>query len=229
MFNLTRHAMLTLHHLENSRSQRILWLLEELGVEYEIQHYLRDKTTNLAPPELMKVHPLGKSPVITDGDLTVAESGLIVEYLIEKYGGGRLAPAAGSPERMQYRYWLHYAEGSFMPLMILTLILGRMETAPMPFFARPIAKKLAGKARDAYSGPNVIRHMAYLEDTLRKSTWFCGEQMTGADIMMSFPVETAALRFGLGEKYPAMRAFLDRIRAMPAYQRAIEKGGPYAY
>jgi glutathione S-transferase len=221
--------MLTLHHLENSRSQRILWLLEELGVDYELKIYQRDKTTNLAPPELLEVHPLGKSPVITDDGLTVAESGLIVEYLVEKYGNGRLAPPVGTPEHMQYRYWLHYAEGSFMPLMILTLILGRMETAPMPFFARPIAKKLAGKARDAYSGPNVLRNLAYLEATLQKSPWFCGEQMTAADIMMSFPVETAAVRFGLAEKYPALQGFLDRIRAMPAYQKAIEKGGPYAY
>ena len=221
--------MLTLHHLENSRSQRILWLLEELGVDYQVQQYKRDKTTNLAPPELLKVHPLGKSPVITDGGLTVAESGLIVEYLIETYGQGKLAPAVGSAGHLQYRYWLHYAEGSFMPLMIITLILGRMETAPMPFFAKPIAKKLAGAARDAYSGPNVIRHLAYLEDTLQKSTWFCGEQMTGADIMMSFPVETAAVRADLKENYPALKGFLDRIRSLPAYQRAIEKGGPYAY
>ncbi|MCJ7556500.1 MAG: glutathione S-transferase, partial [Gammaproteobacteria bacterium] len=186
--------MLTLHHLENSRSQRILWLLEELGVDYQVQRYKRDKTTNLAPPELLKVHPLGKSPVITDGEMTVAESGLIVEYLVEKYGKGQLAPAVGTTAHLQYRYWLHYAEGSFMPLMILTLILGRMETAPMPFFAKPIARKLASKARDAYSGPNVIRNLEYLEATLQKSTWFCGDEMTGADIMMSFPVEAAAQR-----------------------------------
>ena len=221
--------MLTIHHLENSRSQRILWLLEELGVEYQIKRYQRDKTTNLAPPELFKVHPLGKSPVITDGDQLVAESGLIVEYLVEKYGNGRLAPAVGTPQHLQYRYWLHYAEGSFMPLMILTLILGKMETAPMPFFAKPIARKLASKARDAYSGPNVIRNLQYLEDTLQKSTWFCGDEMTGADIMMSFPVEAAAQRVDLGGKYPALKGFLDRIKALPAYQRAIEKGGPYIY
>jgi glutathione S-transferase len=221
--------MLTLHHLENSRSQRILWLLEELGVDYQVQHYKRDKTTNLAPPELLKVHPLGKSPVITDDELTVAESGLIIEYLIEKYGKGRLAPAPGTPAHLQYRYWLHYAEGSFMPLMIITLILGRIETAPMPFFAKPIAKKLASKARDAYSGPNVIRNLEYLEATLQKSTWFCGDQMTGADIMMSFPLEAAAQRVDLAGKYPALKGCLDRIRVLPAYQAAIEKGGPYAY
>ena len=221
--------MLTIHHLENSRSQRILWLLEELGVEYQIKRYQRDKTTNLAPPELLQVHPLGKSPVITDGDLTIAESGLITEYLIETYGKGRLAPAVGSPQHLQYRYWLHYAEGSFMPLMILTLILGKIENAPVPFFIKPIARKLASKARDAYSGPNVIRHMQYLEDTLTNSAWFCGDEMTGADIMMSFPVEAAAQRVELGDKYPALQGFLDRIKALPAYQRAIEKGGPYIY
>ena len=221
--------MLTIHHLENSRSQRILWLLEELGVDYEIKFYKRDKVTNLAPPELFKVHPLGKSPVITDGELTVAESGLIVEYLVEKYGNGRLAPKVGTPAHLQYRYWLHYAEGSFMPLMILTLILAKMETAPMPFFARPIAKKLASKARDAYSGPNVIRNLQYLEDTLQKSTWFCGDEMTGADIMMSFPIEAAAQRVDMGSKYPALDAFKRKVRALPAYRRAIDKGGPYIY
>lgn len=221
--------MLTVHHLENSRSQRILWLLEELGVDYEIKHYLRDKTTNLAPPELRAVHPLGKSPVITDGDVTVAESGLIVEYLIEKYGDGRLAPAAGTPEHLQYRYWLHYAEGTFMPLMIISLILNRIETAPLPFFIKPIAKKIAAKARDGYAGPNIKLNLDYLEGVLSKSAWFCGEQMSGADIMMSFPIEAAASRTDLSSSYPSLLAFKKRIQALPAYKRALEKGGPYAY
>ncbi len=221
--------MLIVHHLENSRSQRILWLLEELGVDYEIERYERNKKTSLAPPELYAVHPLGKSPVITDDGVTIAESGLIVEYLIEKYGNGRLAPPAGTPGHLQYRYWLHYAEGTFMPLMIITAILNRIETAPMPFFIKPIAKTIANKTRAAYSGPNITLNLDYLEATLRETPWFCGADMSGADIMMSFPVEAAAMRTNLDLNYPALEAFRQRIRALPAYQRAIEKGGPYIY
>ena len=221
--------MLTVHHLENSRSHRILWLLEELGVEYEINSYERDKVTSLAPPELRAVHPLGKSPVITDGDVTVAESGLIVEYLIEKYGNGRLAPAAGTPAHLQFRYWMHYAEVTFMPLMIISLILNRIETAPMPFFVKPIARKIAEKARSGYAGPNIKLNLDYLEATLQASPWFCGDDMSGADILMSFPIEAAAVRVDLSQEYPALMAFHQRIRELPAYQRAIEKGGPYIY
>jgi len=221
--------MITLHHLENSRSQRILWLLEELGVEYDIKFYKRDKKTSLAPPELYAVHPLGKSPVITDDGVTIAESGLIVEYLIEKYGNGRLVPPVGTPGHLQYRYWLHYAEGTFMPLMIITAILNRVETAPMPFFMKPIAKTIANKTKAAYSGPNISLNLDYLEATLQKTPWFCGTDMSGADIMMSFPVEAAAMRTNLDLNHPALEAFRQRIRELPAYQRAIEKGGPYIY
>ena len=221
--------MLTVHHLENSRSQRVLWLLEELGIDYEIQRYERDKTTGLAPPELFAVHALGKSPVITDDGVTVAESGLIVEYLIEKYGNGRLMPEIATPEHLQFRYWIHYAEGTFMPLMIISLILTRIETAPMPFFLRPVTKKIAEKASAAYSGPNTKLNLDYLETTLKNSTWFCGAEMSGADIMMSFPVETAATRTNLTINYPALEEFRQRIRKRPAYERALEKGGPYIY
>lgn len=221
--------MLTVHHLENSRSQRILWLLEELGVAYEIEHYARSKKTSLAPPELLAVHPLGKSPVITDDGVTIAESGLIVEYLIEKYGGGRLMPAIGTPGHLQFRYWLHYAEGTFMPLMVITAILNRIETTSMPFFMKPVAKIIAHKSRAAYSGPNIRRNLDYLEATLQKSPWFCGAEMSGADIMMSFPIEAAAMRTSLAENHPALEAFRQRVRELPAYQRAIEKGGPYIY
>ena len=221
--------MLTVHHLENSRSHRILWLLEELGVDYEIQRYERDKTTGLAPPELFAVHPLGKSPVIIDDDVTIAESGLIVEYLIEKYGNGRLMPEIATPEHLQFRYWMHYAEGTFMPLMIISLILTRIETAPMPFFLKPVTRKIAEKTRAAYSGPNTKLNLDYLETTLKNSTWFCGAEMSGADIMMSFPVETAATRTNLTINYPALEEFRQRIRKRPAYERALEKGGPYIY
>lgn len=219
--------MLTIHHLENSRSQRILWLLEELGVEYEIKHYKRDRKTSLAPRELLAVHPLGKSPVITDGDVTVAESGAIVEYLVEHYDDGTLLPEAGTPERLAYTYWLHYSEGTFMPLMIISLIMGRIETAPMPFFIKPVAKGIVGKVRSGYLDANVNRNLDFMESTLAESDWFCGDVMTAADIQMSFPVEAAEVRTDLARDYPNLGGFLERIRALPAYQAALEKGGPY--
>ena len=221
--------MIIVHHLENSRSHRILWLLEELGIDYQIKSYQRDKTTSLAPPELSAVHPLGKSPVITDGDVTVAESGLIVEYLIEKYGNGRLMPTAGTPEHLQFRYWMHYAEGTLMPLMLISLMLNRIENAPVPFFIKPVTKQIATKAMAAYAGPNIELNLGYLDTALQKSGWFCGNEMTGADILLSFPIEAAATQFELEEGYPALHEFQQRIRALPAYKRAIEKGGPYIY
>jgi glutathione S-transferase len=219
--------MLTLHHLENSRSQRILWLLEELDVEYRIKRYKRDAKTALAPPELLAVHPLGKSPVITDGDLVIAESGAIVEYLVGHYDHGRLLPAAGTPERLAYTYWLHYAEGSFMPLMILSLILSRIETAPMPFFIKPVAKGIAAKVREGYLNQNVTRNLDFMESSLQRSTWFCGEEMTAADIQMSFAIEAAEVRTNLSTDYPQLAAFLARIRDLPAYRAALKRGGPY--
>lgn len=220
--------MLTLHHLENSRSQRILWLLEELGVEYRIKQYKRDPVTSLAPPELQAIHPLGKSPVITDGEITVAESGAIIEYLAGKYDNGRLRPAEGTPQRLAWTYWLHYAEGSFMPLMIVSLIMNRIESAPMPFFVKPIAKGIAGKVRSNYLEPNVKRNLAFMEATLTKSIWFCGDTMTAADMQMSFAVEAADVRTDLKSHYPKLQGYLQRIRALPAYKRALERGGPYA-
>lgn len=220
-------AMLTLHHLNNSRSQRVLWLLEELGVEYTIERYERNKHTSLAPPELLAVHPLGKSPVITDGDVTVAESGAIIEYLVETYGNGRLIPAAGTPERRQYTYWLHYAEGTFMPYMVMLLVFNRLETAPMPFFARPIAKGMSAKVRAAFINPNVTRNLGFMEAALSRTTWFAGEEMTAADIQMSFPVEAAAIRTDLTTDYKKLAAFLERVHALPAYQRGLVRGGPY--
>lgn len=220
--------MITLHHLENSRSQRILWLLEELGVEYDIKHYKRDTKTSLAPPELLAIHPLGKSPVITDGDITVAESGAIIEYLVGNYGDGRLLPAEGTPERLAYTYWLHYAEGSFMPYMIISLIMSRIESAPVPFFLKPVTKGIAGKVKDGFLNPNVKRNLEFIEATLKNSKWFCGDSMTAADIQMSFPLEAAAVRTDLKASYPKSAAYLKRIHALPAYKVALEKGGPYA-
>jgi len=219
--------MITLHHLEHSRSQRILWLLEELGVEYQINDYKRDPKSSLAPAELVAVHPLGKSPVIVDDDVTVAESGAIIEYLVEKYDDGTLLPKPGSPERRAYTYWLHYAEGSFMPLMIVALILNRIETAPQPFFVRPIAKRIVAKVRESYLASNVLRHLEFMESSLEKSAWFCGNNICAADIQMSFPLEAAEVRTNLKVGYPNLADFLHRVRTRPAYQRALEMGGPY--
>lgn len=218
--------MIVVHHLENSRSQRVLWLLEELGVPYEVKRYERDKKTMLAPPELKAVHPLGKSPVITDGDVVVAESGNIIEYLVETHGGGRLVPAAGTPERLRYRYWLHYAEGSVMPLMVMTLIFGRL--VPMsPALVRPLVKGIVANVKARFLGPQTKLHLDYMEAELGKSEWFAGSEFSAADVQMSFPLEAAASRGGLDASRPRLSAFLKKIQARPAYQRALAKGGPY--
>ena len=220
--------MLTVHHLNNSRSQRVLWLLEELGLPYEITHYQRDAKTMLAPLELRLVHPLGKSPVVTTDDgLVLAESGAIVETVIERFGQGRLAPVAGSAEALRYRYWLHFAEGSAMPPLLMKLIFDKIESTDMPFFAKPIAKAIADKAKSRFIMPNITSHLDFMEGELGKSEWFAGDAFTGADIQMSFPVEAARARGGLDASRPKLMAFLERIHARPAYQRALERGGPY--
>ena len=218
--------MLIVHHLENSRSQRVLWLLEELGVPYEVKRYARDKKTMLAPPELRAVHPLGKSPVVTDDGVVIAESGAIVEYLIERYGAGRFVPAAGSPERLRYTYWLHYAEGSAMPPLLLKLVFEKMKSGPVPFFVRPLVRAVANKVLDMFVDPQLKLHLGYMESELGKSPWFAGEELTGADIQMSFPLEAAASRAS-ATPMPNITAFLERVHARPAYQRALERGGPY--
>ena len=220
--------VIVVHHLNNSRSQRVLWLLEELGLEYQVKRYQRDAKTMLAPPELRQVHPLGKSPVITDGDLTLAESGAILEYLSERYGEGRLAPAAGTPERLRYRYWMHYAEGSLMPPLLLKLVFNRLETGPMPLFVRPVARGIARRVKGTFIEPQIARHLDYMEAELGQRTWFAGESFSAADIQMSFPLEAAAARGGLDAGRPKLMAFLERIHARPAYRRALETGGPYA-
>jgi glutathione S-transferase len=206
--------MLIVHHLNNSRSQRVLWLLEELGVPYEFVRYQRQPDMR-APAELRAIHPLGKSPVVTDNGNTIAESGAIVEYIIETYGEGRLIPPAKTPERLRYTYWLHYAEGSAMSPLLLKLVLNRLKWLGLP--ARGFVDR------------QITLHLNYLEGELAKSTWFVGEQFTGADIMMSFPLEAAAQRAGLDSSRPKLWDFLQRIHARPAYRRALEKGGPYAF
>jgi glutathione S-transferase len=216
--------MITLHHLHKSRSQGTLWLLEELGCEYRIIHYARDPQTQLAPQGLLAVHPLGKSPVITDGERTVAESGAIVEYLLGSYGAGRLCPPTGTEARQRYTYWLHYAEGSAMPPLVMKLVFALMETAPMPFFVRPLVKGITGRVRASYLDPTLTRHIHFWESTLAAQPWFAGEEFTAADIQMSTPVQMAALRSGIALG-PAVRGFLERIQARPAYQRARKAGG----
>ena len=221
--------MITVHHLNNSRSQRVLWLLEELGLPYEIKKYERDAKTMLAPPELLKVHPLGKSPVITDDGVTVAESGAIVEYLVERYGNGALAPAIGTSQRLQWRYWLHFAEGSAMSPLLLKLIFDKIPQSPMPFFVKPIARAICAKVLAVMVEPNLKRQLDFMEGELGKSDWFAGNEFSAADIQMSFPVEASAQRAGLDASRPKLMAFLKRIHARPAYKKALERGGPYSF
>ena len=201
--------MITLHHLNNSRSQRILWLLEELGVAYEIAPYQRDAVTNLAPPELMAIHPLGKSPVLTDGPHTIAESGAVVEYLVDRYGAGALRPDPASDAYWRYVEWLNYAEGSAMLPLMMNLYVMRLGEAGAPLHERISSE--------------IDNHLSYIAGALGEQTFLMGEALTGADIVISFVVEVAGA-FGRLAPYPSLAAYRDRIQARPAYQRAIEKG-----
>jgi glutathione S-transferase len=205
---------LVVHHLNNSRSQRILWLLEELGVPYEIRHHSRDAVTNLAPPELLDVHPLGKSPVIEDDGEVICESAAITEYICERHGGAHLVPAPGTTDHIRYLEWLHFAEGSAMTPILLNLYTSRLGEAGAPLRPR-IDHQLQS-------------HFQYMEDRLLPSGFFVGNGLTGADIMMSFPAE-AAVKMGYAADKPKLTAYVAAIHARPAYQAALEKGGPYAY
>ena len=218
--------MLTLHHLENSRSQRILWLLEELELEYEIKLYKRDSKTNLAPPELIEIHPLGKSPVITDGDLTIAESGAIIQYLLENHADGRFCPEMGTDAWREYTYWMHFAEGTLMPYLVFKLVFHKVETAPLPFFVKPIAKGISGKVNRTFIMPNIERNLAFIESSLEGKEWFVDDRLSGADFQMSFPLEAAAARANF-DAHPNIKAYIKRFQARDAYKRALEKGGPY--
>jgi glutathione S-transferase len=215
--------MLTVHHLNNSRSQRILWLLEELEVPYALEKYERDPKTSLAPAALQKIHPLGKSPVVTDGGDTVAESAAILEYIVEKYGNGRFSPKPGTPEYLRYRYFMHYAEGSLMPLLLMKLITSRIRKAP--FIVRPIAKKIASTLDGTFTDPNLKRHIEFLDEQLDKSPWFAGSELSAADIQMSFPMEAIAARVPNAPE--RINKFVATIHDRPAYKRALERGGPY--
>ena len=217
--------MITVHHLENSRSQRVVWMLEELGLDYEIKPYKREPTLQ-APASLRAVHPLGKSPVITDGDKTLAESGAILEYLVEAYGKGRFAPAHGTPERLNYTYFMHYAEGSLMPLLFMKLVFNRLpQRVPWPM--RPVARLISNGADTQLLGPQISNHFAFLEAELAKRDWFAGADFSAADVQMSFPIQAAAQRVGFSGQLPGLQGFVDRIEARPAYKRAIERGGEY--
>ena len=224
--------MLTVHHLEKSRSQRVLWLLEELGVPYALKVYPRDHKTMLAPAELKAVHPLGKSPVITDGDLTIAESAAILEYLFEIYGDkapaelGVLKPLAGTPAHRQYTYWMHYAEGSLMPSLVMKLIFTRIPTQPMPFFVRPIARQLCAKVLSSFVDPGIAAHLKFIDEHLSNNEWFTGAAMTVADVQMSFPIAAAMARGDGAKHFKHIAAYAQKIEARPAYQRALAKGGP---
>ena len=218
--------MITVHHLNNSRSQRILWLLEELGLPYEVKRYQRDARTMLAPPELKAVHPLGKSPVIDDDGTVVAESGNIIDYVVDCHGDGRLAPLPGTPQRLRYNYWLHYAEGSAMTPLLLKLIFGRIGSAPAPFFAKPIVRGIVAKVTGEFIDPQLKLHFDYIESELHRHAWFAGDAFSAADIQMSFPLEAASTRAAAAVG-PKSRAFLERIHARPAYQAALARGGEY--
>ena len=219
--------MIVVHHLENSRSQRVLWLLEELGLPYEVRRYERDTATMLAPPELRAVHPLGKSPLVEmDGEI-IAETGAIVETLLDAVPGTVLRPAPGTVEARRYRYWLHYAEGSAMTPLLLKLIFGQLPKRS-PKLVRPIVNAISTKAQSGFIDPQIASHVAWWEAELGKSGWFAGREFTAADIMMSFPLEAASSSAPL-DGQPNIQAFLKRIHTRPAYQRALERGGPYAY
>lgn len=220
--------MITVHHLNDSRSQRVLWLLEELGAAYEVRRYQRDPKTMLAPAALKAIHPLGKSPVLDDGEARVAETGAIVEYLLETHPASGLRPVAGTAEARRFTYWLHYAEGSAMTPLLLKLIFGAIP-GRVPFLVRGVAKGISKGMNAAMIDPQITAHTAYWEAELGRSEWFAGDAFSAADIMMSFPVEAAGSRIAYGADKPKLKAFLQKIHARPAYQRALERGGPYSY
>ena len=215
--------MIKLHYLKDSRALRVLWLLEELALPYDIELYLRDKKTYLAPQPLKKIHPLGKSPVIVENDLVVAESAVIIEYLAETYAGvdGRLAliPTETGDYR-QYRYWMHYAEGSLMPFLVMNLVFEKIKTAPMPFVARPIAKTIANRALSTYISPNIETHLEYLDQHLKQHAYFAGQQISGADFQMSYPVSAMVERLPNMAQFTGIMDYMKRLSARPAFQRA---------
>lgn len=222
--------MITVHHLNNSRSQRVLWLLEELALDYEIKRYERNPKTIRAPASLKAVHALGKSPVITDGKTTVAESGAIIEYLVRRYGEGKFSPEVESKAYLDYTYWLHFAEGSLMPPMVMRLVFEKVKTSPMPFFVKPIAKQISDKVMKTFVGPEIVSALRFTDAYLEGRDWFAGNRLSGADIQMSFPLEAAVARGMVHqENYPNIYRYVKQFQQRPTYLRALEKGGDYDY
>lgn len=216
--------MITLHALTQSRAYRIAWLLELLGLDYQVNLVARDPATSLAPAELRKLHPLGKSPLLQDGDLLLAESGAIVEYLLQRYGqNSGLKPEAGSADHPDYLFWLHYAEGSLMPLLVMSLLFRKIDERKMPFFAKPVARKITDGVRSSFLHPQLQLHLSFVEGKLAGRSWLLGERISGADVMMSFPLLAAAERSP--QPWPNIRAYAERLKNEPAYRRAEEKLG----
>ncbi|MEZ4320906.1 MAG: glutathione S-transferase [Myxococcota bacterium] len=215
---------ITLHHLDNSRSQRILWLFEELELEYAITEWKRDPKTFRAPPGLRAIHPLGKAPLVQIGDTVLAESGAILESVLERFGEGRLVPT-DAEGRERYRFWLHYAEGSLMPPLLLKLVVGQLRSRRIPFFAKPVTRAIADRIDSGFTDAEIDAHFSFVDAHLAKHPYFAGSELSGADIQMSFPLEAGMTR-GAGER-PHIQAYLARIAERPAYRRALEKGGGF--
>ena len=221
--------MITVHHLNNSRSQRVLWLLEELNLPYEIKRYERDPKTIRAPKSLRDVHPLGKSPVITDGNITVAELGAIIDYLVRTYAKDTLSPSEDSAEFRDYQYWMHFSEGSLMPPLLMRMLFEKVKTSPMPFFIKPVAKMIADKVLSTFVNPEITLNMSFVDQYLSKHTWFAGDNLSGADFQMSFPLEASVAAGAINNKYPNIHAYVKRFQERDAYLKALEKGGDYDY
>ena len=221
--------MIIVHHLNNSRSQRVLWLLEELKLPYEIKRYERDPKTIRAPKSLRDVHPLGKSPVITDGDVTVAESGAIIDYLVRTYAKDTFSPNEDTAEFRDYQYWMHFSEGSLMPPLLMRMLFEKVKTSPMPFFIKPVAKMIADKVLSTFVNPEIKLNMGFVDDYLAKHTWFAGENLSGADFQMSFPLEASVAAGAISNKFPNIHAYVKRFQAREGYLAALDKGGDYDY
>lgn len=218
--------MITLHHLENSQSIRILWLLEELGLDYEFKMYDRDKTTFLAPDAYKRLSPLGTAPVITDGELVLPESNAIVDYILDTYGEGKLRPAVGTPERTRYLFWFHVAQGSFQPLLTTSFVFNALKTR-VPFILKPIIRSVIGRAEKLFLEPRLTALLKLIEADLGRSTWFAGEELTAADIVMGYCMEIAAVRAGMDRRYPNAQRFIEQMRSRPAYKAALERDGKF--
>jgi glutathione S-transferase len=221
--------MITVHHLNNSRSQRILWLLEELNVPYQIKKYQRDPVTYLAPKELKNIHPLGKSPIITDKKKTIAESGAIIEYLTKNYSKNLFPFLDNEDKKDELVYWLHFAEGSAMPPLVMKLIFEKIKSSPMPFFIKPVAKMIANKVLENFVMPNINGNFDFIEAHLKNNQWFLGDNFSPADIQMSFPLEAGLARLENKDNYPNIKKYVNAFQSRPAYKEALLKGGKYDY